>query len=84
MVLMFAVPPLLLAVGAALAEADALHLGVPGLGLLSWSVMAEVYRPAPRFFGLSGWRAWTLPLAGALYGLMTLDSALRGGRKDWR
>jgi hopene-associated glycosyltransferase HpnB len=84
MLLMFAVPPLLLAVGAALAEGDAPHLGVPGLGLLSWILMAELYRPAPRFFGLSGWRVWTLPLAGALYGLMTLDSAFRSGRKDWR
>jgi hypothetical protein len=46
--------------------------------------MAALYRPAPRFFGLSGARAWMLPVAGVLYGLMTLDSALRGGRKDWR
>jgi hypothetical protein len=46
--------------------------------------MARVHRPAVKFFGLPGVRAWTLPLAGALYGLMTLDSALRGGRGDWR
>ena len=46
--------------------------------------MATLYRPAPRFFDLSGFRAWALPLVGMLYGLMTLDSALRGSRKDWR
>jgi len=82
--LMFAIPPLLLAVGAALAAADRRYWGASGLGLLAWTAMAAVHAPAPRFFGLSALRAWTLPLAGALYGLMTLDSALRGGRKDWR
>ena len=84
MLLLFAAPPLLLAVGAALAWLDRRFLGAAALGLLSWAAMAAVYAPAPRFFGRSALRAWTLPLAGALYGLMTLDSALRGGRKDWR
>jgi hopene-associated glycosyltransferase HpnB len=82
--LLFAVPPLLSASGAAIAVVDRRFLGAAGLGFLSWLLMAFVYRPAPRFFGLSGFRAWTLPVAGILYGLMTLDSALRGGRKDWR
>jgi len=84
MLLLFAVPPLLLAAGAGLAVIDRRFLAVAALGLLTWTVMAGLYRPAPRFFGLSGVRAWTLPLAGLLYGLMTLDSALRGGRSDWR
>jgi hopene-associated glycosyltransferase HpnB len=84
MALLFGVPPLLLAAGAATAGLGAGRLAVPGVGFLSWALMAGLYRPAPRFFGLSGLRAWTLPLAAALYGLMTLDSALRGGRKDWR
>lgn len=84
MLLMFAVPPLLLVAGAVTAEADALRLAVPALGLASWILMTGLHRAAPRFFGLSGLRAWMLPLAGVLYGLMTLDSALRGGRKDWR
>ena len=60
-------------------------LAAAGLGALS--VMAGVYRPAVRFFGLSAEWMWTLPLAGTLYGAMTLDSAIRywtGKRIDWR
>jgi len=82
--LMFLVPPLLTAAGAALAIFDRRSLGACAAGLSAWALMAALYRPAARFFGLSGFRGWTLPLIGALYGLMTLDSALRGGRKDWR
>jgi hopene-associated glycosyltransferase HpnB len=82
--LMFVVPLLLLAAGALLSPRDPRFLAVAGLGLLSWISMAVLHAPAPRFFGLSGFRALLLPLAGALYGLMTLDSALRGGRRDWR
>ena len=80
MLLMFAVPPLLIASAAI----DRRHLAAGALGLTSWILMAALYAPAPRFFGLSGLRAALLPLSGALYGLMTLDSALRGGRGDWR
>jgi hopene-associated glycosyltransferase HpnB len=81
---MFAAPPLLVAAGAALAFADPSFLAAALPGVLSWSLMAALYRPAPRFFGRSGARAWLLPVAGVLYGLMTLDSALRGSRRDWR
>lgn len=84
MLLLFAVPPLLVTLGGALAATDPRYLGAAALGLAAWAVMAALYRPAPRFFSLSGLRAWTLPLAGAIYGLITLDSALRGGRGDWR
>jgi len=82
--LMFGVPPILLASGSALAALDLRYLGAAGLGLFSWAAMAAVHAPAPRFFGLSGLRAWMLPLAASLFALMTLDSALRGGREDWR
>jgi hopene-associated glycosyltransferase HpnB len=52
------------------------------LGALAWLCASIAARPAVRHFALgSGW-SWTLPLAGTLYGLMTLDSALRG-RGDW-
>jgi hopene-associated glycosyltransferase HpnB len=90
MTLLFAAPPLLVLTGAALTPRDPRFFAVAVQGFLSWALMAWVQRPAPRFFGLSGARAWLLPLAGVLYGLMTLDSALpaisakRGGRKDWR
>ena len=41
--------------------------------------MAAAYLPTVRYFALR--RGWTLtlPLAGCLYGAMTLDSALRRG-----
>jgi len=84
MVLMFAVPPLLLTSGCALVGLDPRYLGAAALGLGAWALMAALHAPAPSFFGLSRLRAWTLPLAGVLYALMTLDSALRGSRKDWR
>lgn len=79
LLLLFAVPA---AVTVAALACQLPQAALPsGLALL---VMALVYRPAPRFFGLSGFRAFLLPIAGLLYGAMTLDSALRGGRKDWR
>lgn len=84
MALTFGLSPVLAIAGAALALRDARFLGASALGLASWSLMAMLFRSAPAFFGLGGWRAWTLPAAGALYALMTLDSALRGGRRDWR
>ena len=52
------------------------------LGALAWLTSSVVYRPAVRHFGLGSAWSWTLPLAGTLYGLMTMDSAVRG-RTDW-
>jgi hopene-associated glycosyltransferase HpnB len=73
--LLFPLPVLLLA--AALYEPKAAALGA--LARLASSV---AFRPAVRHFGLGTAWSWTLPLGGSLYGLMTLDSALRG-RSDW-
>jgi hopene-associated glycosyltransferase HpnB len=44
-------------------------------GILILLVQFFIYRPAVRFFGLNFFWNLTLPLAGILYGLMTLDSA---------
>ncbi len=52
------------------------------LGVLSWTLMALAYRPAVRFYQIDTAWCWALPLAGVLYGLMTLDSAIRAPR--WR
>ena len=50
-----------------------------------WALAAVVALPAVRAFGLRPAWALTLPLGGALYGGMTLDSALRGPRGGgWR
>lgn len=54
-------------------------------GLAAWALAAAAALPATRCFGLRPWWALTLPLAGTLYGGMTLDSALRGPRGGgWR
>ncbi|MCY3017768.1 MAG: glycosyltransferase [Planctomycetota bacterium] len=56
-------------------------------GLLTLALMRCVYGPAASFFDLPRRYAYTLPLAGVLYGLMTLDSALRharGAGVQWR
>ena len=56
-------------------------------GLLALAVMRHVYGPAVSFFGLPRRAAYSLPLAGVLYGLMTLDSARRhalGRGERWR
>ncbi len=91
--LLFGVPPFAIVcgiLGATLqAETTTLvfALWALGKGMLALAVMRGVYAPAVRFFELPCHRAWTLPLAGALYGLMTLDSALRharGAGVQWR
>lgn len=84
MAVMFLAPPLLLAAGGALTLLlDRVYAPLAVYGAVTWTLMATIHRPAVRHFGLAEARAWTLPLAGLLYALMTVDSALRGGR-DWR
>jgi hopene-associated glycosyltransferase HpnB len=46
-------------------------------GLAAWGTMGAAYAPTVRLYRLPLWRALTLPLAGVLYTLMTIDSALR-------
>ena len=86
LVLLFPLPPLLAATGVGLvstAGADAASLLLLVAAVLAWAAMTAAYLPTVRYFGLA--RAWslTLPLAGCLYGAMTLDSALRGRRPAW-
>jgi len=79
--LVFGAPPALVVVGAAGRRA------APALlGLAAWAVMTAVYAPTVRYFRLSAAWALTLPLAGLLYGAMTIDSALHhaaGRRRVW-
>ncbi len=94
--LMFLLPPLWLLGGTSLALASiagSLEGFLPwavvlaAQGFFAWGLMAVIYRPAVKFFGLPGLWSWALPLAGMLYGAMTVDSALRhamGTRTDWR
>jgi hopene-associated glycosyltransferase HpnB len=96
LVLTFAVPPVLVLAGALLFVLGL--LGVVGMppfwaalmalkGVLGWAVMTALFHPMTVFYGQRGWWALTLPLAGLLYGAMTLDSAwnyLRGAGVKWR
>ena len=78
------------AIGLLLNHEPGYHL--PLLAILAHGVMALVwmrlvYTPATLFFKLPTRYAWSLPIAGIIYGLMTLDSALRHARglgPGWR
>lgn len=68
---LFAVPPALAATGSV-------------LGASAWFAMTLAYLPTVRYFGLSPVWALTLPVAGILYGAMTLDSGrISGYRTSW-
>ena len=51
-------------------------------GAIVWVLMLVAYRPTAVLYDQPWWWGLTLPLAAALYSLMTLDSAWRhfGGR----
>jgi hopene-associated glycosyltransferase HpnB len=49
-------------------------------GLAAWLLMAGLYAPTLRLYGMGWLRGLLLPAAGVLYAAMTLDSALR----HWR
>ncbi len=56
-------------------------------GLLAWAGMAAAYWPTLRDYGRSPPEALLLPVTAALYGAMTLDSALnywRGTASRWK
>jgi hopene-associated glycosyltransferase HpnB len=78
--LAFILPPLALAVGVLAGE-----VLVAGAGALALCGMALAFWPTVRLYRLGAGWALTLPLAAALFGAMTLDSAWRfrrgaGGR----
>ncbi|HZR93568.1 MAG TPA: glycosyltransferase [Gaiellaceae bacterium] len=76
--LLFAGPPALTVAAALAGDPPALALAAA-----AWAAATLVSLPAVRLFCLPpGW-ALALPLAGVLYGAMTLDSALRDRRGTW-
>jgi hopene-associated glycosyltransferase HpnB len=84
--LLFAAPLAALAAGLLAAPlASPWRLALAGLGAAGWAAMTLVFLPTVRFFRLPAAWALTLPLAGLLYGAMTVDSALRhaAGRHRW-
>ena len=73
--ILYLAPPFCLAAG--LLQAD---VKVATLGGLAWLLMAIAYRPTLALYGEPAWRSVTLPLAGLLYAMMTVDSL----RRAWR
>jgi hopene-associated glycosyltransferase HpnB len=78
LLLLFAVPPVVTVVGFATGDALA-----GATAAAAWALLTALYVPTIRYFRLSPAWATTLPLAGCLYGAMTVDSAVRGGRSAW-
>jgi len=72
MTLLYLVPPMAAAWGAATGN---LTVGVPGG--VAWLLMAALYRPTLRLYGLPAAWGLALPAAAFLFTLMTLDSARR-------
>lgn len=87
--LMFLLPPLFVLFGVGNLVGSSLLTGLLMIvcGFAAWLLSALAYRPAVRFFQLPRAYLWILPLAGVLFGSMTIDSALRyatGRRIGWR
>jgi hopene-associated glycosyltransferase HpnB len=78
LLLLFAAPPVLTV--AAAVTGDWLALGVAAA---AWVLLTALYLPTTRYFGLSPAWSLTLPLAGCLYGAMTVDSAVRARQSAW-
>ncbi|MFE8922780.1 glycosyltransferase [Streptomyces rochei] len=80
--LVYLVPPVASAVGAATGNAAAASLGAA-----AWLVMAGTYVPMLRYYGQPLWLAPLLPFTALLYLLMTVDSAVqhyRGRGAAWK
>jgi hypothetical protein len=73
--LVFLAPPLLLVAGLAGAGWWSAVAGALGCG-----AMMAAYAPTLALYGRPWWQGLALPLAAALYGAMTLSSALRHAR----
>ena len=61
--------------------------GAMVLSVISWTLMCFTYIPTVRYHRLETWRCVTLPLASALYMMMTVDSAVRhwcGLGQNWK
>ena len=78
LVVLFPLPPILTVVG--FATGDVL---MGAAAAAAWALMTTLCVPTIRYFRLSLAWSLSLPLAGCLYGAMTLDSALRSGRPAW-
>ena len=88
MALLYATPPLATAAALSLIASNAAGTAVPlGIAAGAWVLMAAMFAPMLRLYGVNLAMAPALPVAGALYTLFTLASAVRhfrGGAGTWR
>jgi hopene-associated glycosyltransferase HpnB len=75
MIVLYGVPPAAAIAGVALRRWD-----IAAGGLCGWLVMAATYAPTLRLYRVPRAAALGLPVAGALYTAMSVDSALRYAR----
>jgi hopene-associated glycosyltransferase HpnB len=78
LVLLFPLPPILAVLGFA---AGNTMTGAAAAG--AWALMTALYLPTTAYFRLNPAWTLTLPVAGVLYGAMTVDSALPRRRASW-
>ena len=82
MVFLYVLPPALTVVGLVLWEMPTAIAGFAAWFTMGWAFSPTLYR-----YGLNPWYGFTLPVAGFLYTLMTLDSARRhwqGRGGEWK
>jgi hopene-associated glycosyltransferase HpnB len=82
MVFLYLLPPVLTITGLVLWEMPTAVAGFAAWFTMGWAFAPTLYR-----YGLSPWYGFTLPVAGLLYSLMTLDSARRhwqGRGGEWK
>ena len=76
----YLVPPISSIIGIAylmLNGMGAAGFGCAVLGSMTWLIMSLSFKPMLRWYGISAWYVPLLPMAGLLYTLMTIDSAIR-------
>jgi hopene-associated glycosyltransferase HpnB len=78
LLLLFPLPPILTILGFA---AGSTMTGAAAAA--AWALMTALYLPTTAYFRLNPAWTLTLPVAGVLYGAMTLDSALRRRHASW-
>ena len=82
MVFLYLSPPIALLVAVATGEAPAAVVSFAAWFAMAWAFAPTLYR-----YDLNPWYGFTLPFAGALYTMMTLDSAYRhwrGRGGEWK
>jgi len=77
LVLLFLVPPSVLAIAVAGVVAGGWRVPLAAIGAAGWAVMTLVFLPTVRLLGVRALWALSLPLGGLLYGAMAVDSAIR-------